>query len=86
MHVRSNRVTLNKKGGNHHKIPYRLTLTYEHPPVDNVASEYWVEVPKGLEDAAQLIQTVDKAIEMYLQAFYQKFHSKEGRLFCQSSS
>jgi hypothetical protein len=76
--MRSNHVTLHKKGGNQHKIPYAIGLTYQHPPVDNVASEYWVEVLNE-DDAIKTIETVEQAIEVYLQAFRQKFQSQENR-------
>jgi hypothetical protein len=69
----------NKKGGNQHKIPYTMAFRYVHPPIDNVASDYYVDIPKGPDAAIEAIETVEQAIEVYLQAFYQKFHRIEGR-------
>jgi hypothetical protein len=56
-----------------------MTFGYVHPPIDNVASDYYVDIPKGFDDAIEAIETVEQTIEVYLQAFYRKFHSIEGR-------
>src|SRR4051812_45290113 len=79
IHSHSSRVTCNKKGGNQNKIPYSIGIAYTHPPVDNVPLDFRVEVPEGTEIANQKIETVEEAIDVYWQAYCQKFHSREGR-------
>jgi hypothetical protein len=48
-----------------------MTFGYVHPPIDNVASDYYVDMPKEYEAAIEAIETVEQAIEVYLQAFRQ---------------
>jgi site-specific recombinase XerD len=61
------------------KIPYTVSLSYVHPPVDNARSEYYVDVPPLANAATTNIETVEEGIEMYMEAFCQKFRSKMGR-------
>jgi site-specific recombinase XerD len=56
-----------------------MTIMYERPPVDNVRPEFQVDVPDEATSDVMEIKTVDEAIEVYLQAFQQKFQSCEGR-------
>jgi site-specific recombinase XerD len=69
----------NKKSENPYKIPYALTITYEHPPVDSVPTELRVDVPMETEIISQAMLTVEEASAVYLEAFNQKFHSQDGR-------
>jgi hypothetical protein len=79
IHAHFARVTCNKKGGNQHKIPYAMTFSYVHPPIDNVPPEFRVDVPEETVIDIKGIITVEEAIAVYLQAFRQKFQSREGR-------
>ncbi len=56
-----------------------MTCAYVHPPVYNVPPEFQVDVPKEIKTTSREVQTVEEAIEVYMQAFHQKFQSKEGR-------
>jgi hypothetical protein len=79
MHTCYARVTFVKKGENQHKIPYSTAIMYEHPPIDNVASIYHVDSPDATENAVKTIETVEGAIDVYMQAFHEKFQSPAGR-------
>jgi intergrase/recombinase len=57
-----------------------MAIMYEHPPVDNVASIYHVDTPNASENAVKAIESVQEAIEIYLEAFGQKFQSSKGRI------
>ena len=52
---------------------------YEHPPVDNVASAHHVDTPDTTENSSNQVETVEEAIEIYMQAFHEKFQGKVGR-------
>lgn len=56
-----------------------MAFTYVHPPVDNVAFEYYVDVPDSTDIEIEKIETVEKAIEVYIRAFCEKFQSRWGR-------
>jgi site-specific recombinase XerD len=56
-----------------------MTIMYEHPPVDNVASTYYVDTPDATENLSKDVETVEEAIEVYLRAFHEKFQSPAGR-------
>ncbi len=79
IHTHSARITLIKKGGNQHKIPYSMGFSYQHPPVDNVPPAFRVDLPEKINVESQEIETLEEAIEVYMQAFRQKFQSREGR-------
>ena len=52
---------------------------YEHPPADNVASTYYVDTSDATGNLSKDIETVEKATEVYMQAFHEKFQSPAGR-------
>jgi site-specific recombinase XerD len=56
-----------------------MAIMYEHPPIDNVATTYHVDTPVAAKNSGKGIETVEKAIEVYMQAFHEKFHSPMGR-------
>jgi hypothetical protein len=62
-----------------------MAVTYERPPVDNVASDYYVDVPEEINGATQQIETVTQGIAVYLPAYRHKFHSRTGRKQRQTS-
>lgn len=62
-----------------------MKIMYEHPPVDNVRPEFQVDVRTDIRGVAKEVKMIDEAVEMYLQAFNQKFPSKEGRRHRQRS-
>lgn len=56
-----------------------MTFSYVHPPVDNARADYQVDAPEETDLEIAKIETVEEAIEVYMQAFRQKFQSREGR-------
>lgn len=55
-----------------------MAIMYNHPPADNVRPEFQVDVPMNIDGSAKQVETVNQAIKVYLQAFQQKFQSREG--------
>jgi site-specific recombinase XerD len=53
---------------------------YQHPPIDNVAAIYHMDTPNATENAVKAIVSVEEAIEVYQEAFGQKFRSSKGRI------
>ena len=68
----------NKKGSRRHSVPYATEVTYVHPLVDSVRSALEVDVPEELLAADLNIETIEEAIELYLDAHRSKFAGKHG--------
>jgi site-specific recombinase XerD len=61
--------------------PRSISETLSHLlPCFNVRPEFQVDVPKDVKKATKEIHSVEEAIDLYMQAFHQKFSSKMGRM------
>jgi len=74
----STHVTKNKKGDDPYEIPYETSVAYDHPSSDSVPMTSQVDVPEELREADTIIETIEEAIDLYLDAHRRKFTCKHG--------
>ena len=71
-------MTKNKKGDDPYEIPYETSVVYDHPPSDCVPMASQVDVPEELREADTEIETIEEAIDLYLDAHRRKFAGRHG--------
>jgi hypothetical protein len=74
----SGRMNGNKKGSKKHSLPYAAEVKYVHPRVDSAPSAVEVDVPEQLLDVEVAVETIEEAIDLYLDAHRRKFSGKHG--------
>jgi site-specific recombinase XerD len=71
-------VTKNKKGDDPYEIPYETSVAYDQPRSDCVPMASQVDLPQELLETAAIVETIEEAIDLYLDAHRRKFTGKHG--------